>query len=396
MDDSLPARVDRSEIGAKGGKARADSLSPTRRREIARAAAAKRWSTDIPKAEADGVVTIAGRRIACAVLNSKVRVLTQETFLTAVGRAGKAKGGKGSERMALVDGLPPFLAARNLERFVSEELRRAATPVVYRTRSGGVAYGYDAQLLPLVCDVYRKARDAHMGALKAYQQGMAAGQPVEFKGVLLPNQEHIVRQCDALIFGLGTDGINALIDRATGYVDPEMLDENLRLVKAYVPGWLFPWVERFPEEFFQQIYRLYGWEYKPGCAKRPQYIGHFINKYVYDQLPPGTRERLQAETPRTPGGHRLTQFHRRLSPDTGIPHLSQQVTGTTTVLRLADAGSGTKGFEELFYRAFPRPEAPALPPKKPKQLPPADGAADGQSTLFPPSLFPELNGGGKK
>ena len=33
-------------LGAKGGKARATKLSPERRSEIARKAAAKRWSTD--------------------------------------------------------------------------------------------------------------------------------------------------------------------------------------------------------------------------------------------------------------------------------------------------------------------------------------------------------------
>jgi hypothetical protein len=41
-----PARVERGKVsGAKGGKVRADKLSPERRSEIARAAAAARWGS---------------------------------------------------------------------------------------------------------------------------------------------------------------------------------------------------------------------------------------------------------------------------------------------------------------------------------------------------------------
>src|SRR4051812_35814273 len=68
--------IERAEIASQGGKARALALSKERRREIGKAAAAKRWSTDLPRAESDGDLTIAGRRISCAVLSTKMRVLT--------------------------------------------------------------------------------------------------------------------------------------------------------------------------------------------------------------------------------------------------------------------------------------------------------------------------------
>jgi hypothetical protein len=56
-------------------------------------------------------------------------VLTQESFLSAIGRARKAKAGTGSTQ--LVDGLPPFLAASNLRPFISDELRQSTTPEVF-------------------------------------------------------------------------------------------------------------------------------------------------------------------------------------------------------------------------------------------------------------------------
>jgi hypothetical protein len=87
-------QVDRSEIASQGGDARDKALSSERKVEIARQGALARWSTgNFPQALVEGEIEFAGRLISCAVLDTKLRVLTQETFLTTMGRAGKAKGG---------------------------------------------------------------------------------------------------------------------------------------------------------------------------------------------------------------------------------------------------------------------------------------------------------------
>src|ERR1700680_4388616 len=195
--------------GAKGGAARAIRLPASRRSEIGREGALARWQ-NIPRALVDGEIDFAGRRISCAVLDTKLRVLTQETFLTTLGRAGKAKGGQGSERMMRVGGLPPFLAAENLAPFVSDELRVAATPVVFRTTRGQKAYGYDAKLLPLVCEVYLLARDEHLRALKVAQERREKGETFEARAVLLPSQERIAQTCDMLMRAMAKDHIVAL------------------------------------------------------------------------------------------------------------------------------------------------------------------------------------------
>jgi hypothetical protein len=44
--ETLPVRSAAAELGAKGGKARAASLSKKKRSEIAKKAAAKRWSRE--------------------------------------------------------------------------------------------------------------------------------------------------------------------------------------------------------------------------------------------------------------------------------------------------------------------------------------------------------------
>ena len=336
------------------------ALSPARKAEIARAGAVARWSQDFPRAVCEGEIDFGGRLISCAVLDTKMRVLTQETFLTSLGRAGKAKGGKGSQQMMRVGGLPPFMAAENLVPFISDDLRRAATPVVFRTIRGQKAYGYDARLLPLVCEVYLLARDAHIESLKAANERRERGEAAEWKGVLLPSQERIVQVCDMLTRAMAREHIVALVDRATGYQDQEVRDELALILKQYIAPHLMPWTLRFPDEFFKQIYRLHGWPYVPGNRRMPSYVGKFINKYIYDPLPPGVLDKLRELNPVTETGHRAFQHHRLLT-DTGNINLDRQITSTITVMALSeDKGKFKENFAKL--------HATMLPPRSPKPL----------------------------
>ncbi|UCC28778.1 MAG: P63C domain-containing protein [Phycisphaerales bacterium] len=317
------------EQASKGGKARAKALSPDGRREIARQAVIARWSGKFPQATHTGELVVAGRAISCAVLETGKRLLTQESFLTAVGRAGKAKAGKGS--LKLVDGLPPFLAAENLKPFISEDLRESTTPVVFRAPKGQRAFGYDAMLLPKVCEVYLMARDQDR---------------------LLASQKHIAHACDLLMRGLAHVGIIALVDEATGYQEERAKAELQKILEAYISDELLPWTKRFPDDFFRQIYRLQGWAYKPGTAKRTPYIGKLINKYVYEKLPEGVLPALRSRNPVTGKGWRTHKHHQFLTVDTGNKHLDRQITAVLTIMRVSE---DKDQFEELFEKAFPVP-----------------------------------------
>ena len=67
---------------------------------------------------------------------------------------------------------PPFLAAGNLKPFISGELlARIAAPLRYQQRVGGLALGYEASLLPQMCEVILEARRAN--ALLANQLKLA-------------------------------------------------------------------------------------------------------------------------------------------------------------------------------------------------------------------------------
>lgn len=321
---SQEARAMSKRGSSDGGKARAARLSPDERREIARSAARARWGVSVLPASHIGEMEIGHRTIACAVLDGGTRVISQGTMLTALGRARRAKGGDAGT----------VLFAANLNPFISPELEeKLKNPITYTMPGGGRALGYPAEVLPEVCEVYLDARLAKR---------------------LFPAQEPAAEAAEILMRGLARVGIVALIDEATGYQEVRARQELQRILEAYVQAELRPWIKTFPDEFFQEIYRLQGWEYKPGTSKRTPYVGKLINKYVYEQLPPHVLDELVLRNPRMPSGHRAFKHFQFLSPDTGNSHLNQQISTVTTLLRVA---RDKQDFEDMFERAFPPAQA---------------------------------------
>jgi P63C domain len=94
--------------------------------------------------------------------------------------------------------------------------------------------------------------------------------------------------------------------------------------------------------------------HEPGTAKRTQYVGKLINKYVYEQLPPGVLEELQELNPVVVNGRRRHKHHQHLRADTGNQHLDRQISTVTTLLRIS---KDKTEFEDLFERAFPPAQA---------------------------------------
>jgi hypothetical protein len=319
-----------SRVGAsRGGRIRAERLSSADRQAIARQAAQARWGKAIASAEYAGEVRIGDRTISCAVLEDETRVINQGTLLTALGRSNRPSGGPGDNGYALFAG--------NLKPFISPQLANTlSTPIAYVPPTGGRAWGYPADVLPDVCDVYLDARKENR---------------------LLKSQEAAAEAAEILMRSLARVGVVALVDEATGYQDVRARNDLQRILEYYVQAELRPWLKMFPDDFFREVYRLQGWEYKPGTSKRNPAVGKLVNKYIYEQLPPGVHEELQRKNPRTPKGYRAHKHFQFLTEGTGIPHLDRQISTVTTLMRISDSKSE---FENLFERAFP-PTHPRLP-----------------------------------
>jgi P63C domain-containing protein len=279
-----------------------------------------------PKATHTGTLKIGDKEFACAVLEDGRRVLTQEGFLKAIGRAGKAKGGQG----AMVDKMPAFLAAKNLEPFISKELTESTKPIVFRGVTGVRGFGYLAELLPTVCQVYLDARDAN---------------------ALSERQKPIATACDFLIRGLAHIGIIALVDEATGYQEIRDRQALQAILEAYLRKELAAWAKRFPEEFYQQIFRLRGWQWKGMKVNRPQVVAHWTNDLVYERLAPGILEELERRNPVDEKGQRAVKHHQWLTEDVGHPALAQHLHAVIGFMR---ASSTWDSFYRLMQRAFPK------------------------------------------
>ena len=321
-----------SSIQSMGGKARSEKLAPHERSEIAREAALARWgaSSLLPRETHTGILKIGDMEIPCSVLDNGMRVLSTRGVTRAMGarKTGTPNVADSSDSSGAPQ-LPPFLASASIRPHIPEDLMvRLISPLQYKPKHGGrTAYGYEATLLPRICEVILDARKN-----------------------LKSNQRHLASTAETLIRGLARVGIIALIDEATGYQEQRARDELSKILEAYISAELMPWVKRFPDEFFKQIYRLQGWSYRPGSAKRTPYVGKLINKYVYEQLPPGVLEELRRRNPVTAAGYRRYKHFQYLTVDTGNPHLDKQITAATIIMRISD---DKRQFEDNFDKAFP-------------------------------------------
>lgn len=324
-DLSAHARALASEGASKGGQARAAKMSPEERSAAAKLAVEARWARTKGLAVAThfGNLTIGDIVIPCAVLSDGRRVLTETGLQAGIGMsAGGAKDGlRPLARFATVMG--------DRGRPIPALAERAETPIGFLMPNGGrPARGYEATLLAEICE----------GVLDARATGLLTGQ-----------QLHVAERCEQLMRGFARVGIISLVDEATGYQFDRARDELQRILAAYIAEELRPWVAMFPHEFFKQVYRIHGWDYREGCSQHPQYVGKLINKYIYDQLPPGVHDELRRRNPSV-NGRRKHKHHQLLTEQTGVAHLDRQIAVVTMLLRISD---NKYAYTVNFQKAFP-------------------------------------------
>ncbi|MDX6696118.1 MAG: hypothetical protein QOF02_3721 [Blastocatellia bacterium] len=323
-----------SEVKAKGGFARAKSLSATERSEIAKKGANARWHSHVPQASHDGELKLASKLIYCAVLPTGKRLLLQSQFLAAIGRNTRPKGGMSIRDT--FDELPFFLSADQLKPFISEDLMASTTPIAFKTKSGRLTMGYDAELLPKVCEVYLQYRD----------------ESLKKKNIIPKRYDDIIKACDVLMRGLAHVGIIALVDEATGYERDKAREAYQEILTKFIAKELRKWVKTFPNEFYEQICRLKGLKLLD-INKRPRYFGCLTNNLVYARLAPGVLKELKRVIPKDSKGRAKYKFTRRLSEDIGHPRLRELLASEITLMRIFDDGKWDE-FEKALNRAVPK------------------------------------------
>lgn len=89
--------------------------------------------------------------IPCYVLEDGTRVLSRIGFLKAIGRTGKAKGGRRYDDEFKT---PIFLTANNLKEFITNDLIENSKPIHFQDRNGKDVIGYKADILPDVLWIF--------------------------------------------------------------------------------------------------------------------------------------------------------------------------------------------------------------------------------------------------
>lgn len=230
-----------------------------------------------------------------------------------------------------------FLSRKFIKGLISnEDMEDLFTPI-QRTYKGRSINGYKAEALTRFCELMMEARD---------------------QARLTTERQHIVAEQSAIIYkAFAKVGIIALVDEATGYQAIRSKDELRKILEAYISKELLPWTERFPEEFYREMFRLRGWpfnsiEYNQKGPQGPRFAGKLTRELVYRQLPPGIVGELERLNPNTQkGGRRKYHHHRFLSGDIGNPHLEKHVAVVTALMRVSP---NWRAFQRNFSRNFGR------------------------------------------
>jgi hypothetical protein len=177
--------------------------------------------------------------------------------------------------------------------------------------------------------------------------------------VLAPNQVRIAEQCEMLVRGFARIGIIALVDEATGYQRDREKDALAKILEAWIAKELQAWVQTFPREFYEHMFRLRGLEFSTTSVRRPQYFGKLTNNVVYERLEPGVLNELKRVTPRNEDGKPTAKYFQSLTKNIGYPKLKEHLGAVVAYMRISKSWSE---FMTLMDTHYPRRgQAPLLP-----------------------------------
>jgi hypothetical protein len=290
----------------------------------------------IPRAIKEGPLTIGGITFNCAVLDDErnTRVVTEMNFMRAMGMY--RSGALSKRRHAQTDEggaqIPLFLAHKNLKPYAEKHLGSVHfEPLKYQTLKGGSAHGIKAELIPMVCEVWIDALED--GVLGASQQNVAAKAKILFRGFA-----HV--------------GIIALVDEATGWQETRDKLALQAILDEYLDTQFAKWAKRFPDEFYEEMFKLRGWQWKGMRVNRPQAVAGYTKDLVYARMLPGLVKELETRNPIIPEkGRRKGHHHRLFTADLGVPELTAHIHAVTALMK---ASTSWDQFKRLLQRAFPK------------------------------------------
>lgn len=285
----------------------------------------KNQSSTVPYTDFAGSILVHGFEIPCAVLyadsDKPVRVLIQREVVGLL--TGNKKGG-----------FDRYFQPKNLQPFVPEKYKDKpfSETTIHFKYKGKDAQGFEADDLIDICKMYMSARSA---------------------GVLLENQMHLAVQSEIIVFAFAKTGINAVVDEVTGFQDVRERFALNKMLEKYIDGEAKKWVKRFPDKFYQLIFKLNGWEYNVENIKnRPGIVGTWTKDIIYHRFPKGILAKLEDKNPLTEKGYRKYKHHQFLTDEIGNVELRDYI---SNAIFLMASCSNWAEFKTALARATGRP-----------------------------------------
>ena len=155
-----------------------------------------------------------------------------------------------------------------------------------------------------------------------------------------------------LMTAFAKTGIDAMVDSITGYKEDKRKEELLKILKIYISEEFLEWTKIFPEEFYEQIFRLKKWgSFQKAGQKMPQVVGFYTNDIVYERLPDKVLVELKKKVKKSENGNNLVKLHQGLSKDYGVSHLERHL---IAVIALMKASSCWEHFLEMLDKTYKR------------------------------------------
>ena len=155
------------------------------------------------------------------------------------------------------------------------------------------------------------------------------------KTALHTRQLSHAERAKTVVIALAKVGIIGLIDEATGYQYQRERNALEVLLQNYLTKTATKWLKRFPNEYYEQMARLRGWDMKSiQKGNRPSVVGKYTNDLIYDRLAPSLVDSLDRINPQSASGSRSKKHHQHLQ-DPAVLDLTSHISAIVTMMTLA-------------------------------------------------------------
>lgn len=114
-------------------------------------------------------------------------------------------------------------------------------------------------------------------------------------------------------------------------------NELEKILRLYLCEEFTEWSKMFPEEFYEQMFRLRGWgSFRKAGQKMPQVVGYYTNDIVYERLPKDVLKELKKRVPKSEAGNNLCKLHQGLSKDYGKKHLEKYLIAVIALMKASE------------------------------------------------------------